>query len=72
MFLVHKVPCLDEDGSKNWIEYENIDQNNNFPYFEGSSTELMKLRKNLPLNGETAFADTAYFYVFPQQGLFQL
>jgi len=62
MFLVHKAPCLDEDGGNNWIEYENIDQNNNFPYFEGSSTELMKLRKNLPLNGETAFADTAAAY----------
>ena len=29
------------------------------PYFPGSEAELMALRKRLPLNGETAFADTA-------------
>ena len=29
------------------------------PYYEGSDRELMRLRKCLPLNGETAFADTA-------------
>ena len=29
------------------------------PYFAGSDDELMALRRNLPLDGETAFADTA-------------
>ena len=28
-------------------------------YFDGSDEELMRLRRDLPLNGETAFADTA-------------
>ena len=28
-------------------------------YFDGSDEKLMRLRKELPLNGETAFADTA-------------
>ena len=58
MFLVHKVPTLNK-SSHNWINYDEIDHNQTYPYFEGSSEELMKLRKNLPLNGETAFADTA-------------
>ena len=35
------------------------DQENGGSYFDGSDEELMRLRKHLPLNGETAFADTA-------------
>ena len=34
-------------------------QNNDGSYFDGSDEELMRLRRQLPLNGETPFADTA-------------
>ena len=34
-------------------------QGNADGYFDGSDEELMRLRRDLPLNGETAFADTA-------------
>ena len=34
-------------------------QINDGSYFDGSDAELMRLRRELPLNGETAFADTA-------------
>ena len=35
------------------------DQESGGSYFDGSGEELMRLRNHLPLNGETAFADTA-------------
>ena len=41
----------------NWVQAPDDDKAH--PYYEGSDRELMRLRKCLPLNGETAFADTA-------------
>ena len=55
MFLAHKSP-VDAPGG-NWVQAPEDDKAH--PYYEGSDSELMRLRKRLPLNGETAFADTA-------------
>ena len=57
MFLVHSVPVAREATGGYWIEVPCAD--NPKPYFEDSDVKLMQLRKRLPLNGETAFADTA-------------
>ena len=57
MFLAHSTPvALDAPGG-NWIRDPGGDDPK--PYYEGSDGKLMQLRKRLPLNGETAFADTA-------------
>ncbi len=58
MFLAHLVPTSREPDSDNWVSEP---QNGRWPnpYFDGSDKELMQLRTALPLNGETAFADTA-------------
>ena len=60
MFLVHKSPvALDAPGG-HWVQDpDGGDLHQSHPYFEDSDDELMRLRKRLPLNGETAFADTA-------------
>ena len=57
MFLAHKSPVAREAPSGHWVQAPEDDQAH--PYYEGSDSELMRLRKRLPLNGETAFADTA-------------
>ena len=54
MFFVHKSPVARQAPNGYWVE--DLDKD---PYLEGSSEELMRLRKQLPLNGETPFADTA-------------
>jgi alpha-ketoglutarate-dependent taurine dioxygenase len=58
MFLVHKAPGL-RDANGHWVADPNTGDNDAKPYFEGSSNELMDRRKRLPLDGETAFVDTA-------------
>ena len=57
MFLVHSVPVAREAPGGYWIEAPGAADPK--PYFEDSDVKLMQLRKRLPLNGETAFADTA-------------
>ncbi|MBV7336147.1 TauD/TfdA family dioxygenase [Chloroflexi bacterium TSY] len=57
MFLAHKMPVARDALGGTWIQAP--DNNDPKPYYEGSSAELMRRRKQLPLNGETAFADTA-------------
>ena len=58
MFLVHKSPVARDAPGGSWVE-DPADPENLRPYLEGSDDELMCLRKRLPLNGETSFADTA-------------
>ena len=66
MFLAHKSP-VSRDASGFWVEAPDIETDQAGPYFEGSDDELMRLRMRLPLNGETAFADTAAaFAALPQ------
>jgi alpha-ketoglutarate-dependent taurine dioxygenase len=57
MFLAHCAPVARAAPAGNWIQAPADDDPK--PYLEGSDDELMRLRKRLPLNGETAFADTA-------------
>ncbi|MBT5830633.1 MAG: hypothetical protein HOH77_10605 [Candidatus Latescibacteria bacterium] len=61
MFLAHKSPILRDAPGGNWVEAPVSDDPK--PYLEGSDAELIRLRKQLPLNGETAFADTAAAFV---------
>ena len=58
MFLCHKSPVAREP-SGTWVEEPTDQYLKAHPYFEDSDPELLRLRKCLPLNGETAFADTA-------------
>jgi alpha-ketoglutarate-dependent taurine dioxygenase len=57
MFLAHHVPVARDAPNGQWVESPT--DSGPAPYFPGSEVELMALRKRLPLNGETAFADTA-------------
>lgn len=57
MFLVHHVPVARDAPNGQWVAPPAASGPE--PYFSGSDDELMALRKRLPLNGETAFADTA-------------
>ncbi len=57
MFLVHHAPVARDAPNGQWVEPSA--ESGPAPYFPGSDGELMELRKRLPLNGETAFADTA-------------
>lgn len=57
MFLTHKMPILRDASGGTWVADPGGDDPK--PYLEGSDETLMKLRKALPLNGETAYADTA-------------
>ena len=59
MFLVHKVPVARDAPGGTWICDPQLEDPRTFPYFEDSDPELMRLRKRLPLNGETAYVDTA-------------
>ena len=61
MFLVHKAPVARDAPGGTWVpewvpgpEDARTDR-----YFEDSDPELLRLRRSLPLNGETSFADTA-------------
>ena len=61
MFLVHKAPeSRDAPGGTwvpEWVPGPRDPQTDR--YFEDSDPELLRLRRALPLNGETAYADTA-------------
>ena len=57
MFLAHSMPVLRDAPGGTWVEAPVSDSPK--PYFEGSDDELIRLRKQLPLNGETVFADAA-------------
>jgi alpha-ketoglutarate-dependent taurine dioxygenase len=59
MFLVHKSPVSRNPETGTWVEGPTDASDDPRPYLEGSDPELYRLRKALPLNGETAFADTA-------------
>ena len=57
MFLAHSMPVSRHASGGNWVQQKASDASN--PYDECSDDKLMQLRMRLPLNGETAFADTA-------------
>jgi alpha-ketoglutarate-dependent taurine dioxygenase len=58
MFLVHRSPIARDEKFETWVAGPTQGDDDIRPYFEGSDPELYRLRKTLPLNGETAFADT--------------
>ena len=58
MFLVHHVPSA-RNENRTWVNDPEPDKSINSPYIDGPNSLLMMRRLNLPLNGETAFADTA-------------
>ena len=62
MFLVHNMPTARHGSDHTWIEDPEILEPIIGPYIEGSPDLLMTRRKKLPLNGETAFVDTAAAY----------
>jgi alpha-ketoglutarate-dependent taurine dioxygenase len=57
MFLVHYMPVSRDAAGGTWVPEP--DGHTPDLYFEGSDDTLMQLRRRLPLNGETAYADTA-------------
>ena len=57
MFFVHRAPVSRDAPGGTWVSAPR--DNSPAPYFSGSDEELMRLRRALPLNGETAYADTA-------------
>ena len=60
MFLAHHMPVRRDAPGGTWVERPDLSGDPDpSPYFNGSDPELIRLRKTLPLNGETAFADTA-------------
>ena len=61
MFLVHKAPVAREAPGGTWVPewVPGPDDAQTDRYFEDSDPELLRLRRSLPLNGETSFADTA-------------
>ena len=59
MFLVHKVPVSRDAPGGTWIPDPQSENPPNAPYFEDADPGLMRIRRRLPLNGETSFADTA-------------
>ncbi len=59
MFLVHHMPVRRDAPGGTWVQRPERDEGLASRYFEGSNPELMRLRTTLPLNGETAYADTA-------------
>lgn len=58
MFLVHHMPTS-RTAAGSWVDDPANAPLEAHPYFDGSPEALMNLRKRLPVNGETAFADTA-------------
>ena len=68
MFLVHTAPTNRSAPGGTWVE-----STGKHNYFEGSPQELYDRRAVLPLNGETAFADTvAAFEALPPEEQEQL
>lgn len=58
MFLLHQAP-RPRGAAGHWVTDPDASGQEARPYPAGSSAELMARRKRLPLDGETAFADTA-------------
>ena len=59
MFLAHHAPVRRDAPGGTWVARPDLDGAPAAPYREDSDPELLRLRKALPLNGETSFADTA-------------
>lgn len=59
MFLVDRAPTKRESGNGTWVT--NPPREPGF-YFPGAPPQLAEAREALPLNGETAYADTAAAY----------
>ena len=59
MFYVQAAPSTRNSATGNWVE--NIRQEEGF-YHPDSPAELTERRNDLPMNGETAYADTAAAY----------
>ena len=63
MFLVHEAPVSRDAPGGTWVPEWVPDPQSDGPqtdrYPEDSDPELLRLRRALPLNGETAYADTA-------------
>jgi len=59
MFLVHKVPVARNAPGGTWVPDPRSENPPNDPYFDDADPGLMRLRRALPRNGETSFADTA-------------
>lgn len=59
MFLVHKAPVSRDAPDGTWVPDPRLGNPPNDPYFEDADPGLMRLRRALPCNGETSFADTA-------------
>ena len=59
MFLVHKVPVSRNAPGGTWVPDPQGENPPNDPYFVDADPGLMRLRRALPRNGETSFADTA-------------
>ena len=57
MFLSHRMPVSRDAPGGNWVQPPGSETPNR--YDASSDDKLMQLRIRLPLNGETAFADTA-------------
>lgn len=57
MFLAHHMPTARTAPGGSWLPTPDVTDPT--PYYEDSSPELTRLRKTLPLNAETPFADTA-------------
>ena len=66
MFLVQHAPIARNGSNGQWIDLQA--ESGPEPYFPGSDGDLMSLRKDLPLNGETAYTDTAAaFAALPEE-----
>ena len=59
LFYVHKAPVARDAPGGTWVPDPRHGDPPNEPYSEDADAELKRLRRSLPLNGETAFADTA-------------
>ena len=57
MFLAHVSPVSRDASGGTWVSVPEAETSH--PYYDGADDELMRLRLRLPLNGETAFTDTA-------------
>jgi len=57
MFLAHMSPVSRNALGGTWVSVP--EAGTAHPYYDGADDELMRLRLRLPLNGETAFSDTA-------------
>jgi alpha-ketoglutarate-dependent taurine dioxygenase len=66
MFYVQAVPTTRESSEGTWVAHQTREAGF---YHPKSAPELMERRNVLPLNGETAYADTAAAYADLSQGI---